>query len=1147
MAKNLAGEFAGAALKERKKPAVKLHKALAALVTNLEPLFQWEVEGGTVHAEPVMLAAAATLDGQLTAEFCAAHDLDPRQIGDTILKSPAGERAALSEAECSLHDRLVREVVCAVLAAGEHLKGFQIASKAELLKRQRELGRRIEEAVRSLGDVGVSVQRTEKIVTRLEGADAERGREFEKKYRQAVTDTLNEMELFGVGLPDDSPLRKQELSTAYISLNLTSEDGRNLSAPTAFGQVLDKLALDDTGNLLVRGDAGSGTSTLLKWAAIEAARSAGWMLVQTFTDVRQLRGARVGEVRLKGALAKAVLERFRTNWSATFEAADFVREWVSRMPFLILLRECVEGRLPKPCQYPGCISTAIGDPPPGWVENILEQGRALVLIDGIDEVPAKHRQGVYKGIEDLLRTYQKRGNVIVISTRPLVDDPGWVRRFGFREARIAPLSETDRNDLIDAWHGTVAEALRDGGHAGRAEALLQKAALLKERLSANPPVAQLASTPLLCALICALCGQHNYELPRTQVLIVEKLCEILLYQREQESLGQAKLAQVAEEYRTLTYEQRKAILARLAWEMIDENAPVMAREDVERIVAEEISRIRRPAEQARTILDVLLERGGMIRPTKAGAIDFVHNTFKEFVAAGYCLLWNKTNHLAKEALRADCRNVCLFAAGLQQAEKYVTRLIGAILPAGTVRRGRASGKGRRARRAELERALLAVRMRGVAVTLEPDLHKRIDELEKELIPPRTFAAAEALATLGEEVVERLRRRLRMSRQRMVACVRALRLIKTARAVSALREYSTDATDMGLIGELAQAMNPLEIPLVLARLTSEAPGWSLGDDWVPESVRRQVDDLGPLQARLDASHLDLASTRVTDLQLLGRMQALTTLDASNCAGVDERGLAELAKCPALTTLDVSNCDGVNERGLAKLAKCRALTTLDAPNCAAVNKRGLAELAKCPALTRLNVSGCTGVDQCGLAELAKWPALTTLDVSACHGVSERGLAELAKCPALIKLNVSMCDAVNERGLAELAKCPALTTLDAWACDGVNERGLAELAKCPTLTTLDVSLCEGVNERGLAALAKCRMLTTLDVSVCAGVNERALAELARHPTLTTLSVHQCPGVNERGLKALASSRSLRRVILASARAAATLRRLRPDWEVG
>jgi hypothetical protein len=81
--------------------------------------------------------------------------------------------------------------------------------------------------------------------------------------------------------------------------------------------------------------------------------------------------------------------------------------WRDASPFQIRLRHLEKG-LPPPDDLPTHLSTAVGKPPEGWVREQLSQGRAILLIDGVDEVPeGAQRQAALNGISEYSNTYDK--------------------------------------------------------------------------------------------------------------------------------------------------------------------------------------------------------------------------------------------------------------------------------------------------------------------------------------------------------------------------------------------------------------------------------------------------------------------------------------------------------------------------------------------------------------------------------------------------------------------------------------------------------------------------------------------------------------------------------------------------------------------
>ena len=87
---------------------------------------------------------------------------------------------------------------------------------------------------------------------------------------------------------------------------------------------------------------------------------------------------------------------------------------------MIRLRDCQDGRLPPPDDFPRLIANELGDPPKDWVGSVLREQRGLILLDGIEEIPNVRRNDARRAMEALMRAYE--GNYFVVTSRPAALD-----------------------------------------------------------------------------------------------------------------------------------------------------------------------------------------------------------------------------------------------------------------------------------------------------------------------------------------------------------------------------------------------------------------------------------------------------------------------------------------------------------------------------------------------------------------------------------------------------------------------------------------------------------------------------------------------------------------------------------------------------
>jgi Leucine-rich repeat (LRR) protein len=736
---------------------------------------------------------------------------------------------------------------------------------------------------------------------------------FERRFCEAIVRKYDYLELFGADIPRES--QRHSLSVAYVSLNLSEDEGEKIgdgipprirktqAAESKLGfigarpvaDVFDHLG-GALGRLLIRGAAGGGKSTLLRWAAIESGK---------FN--LECREALDSKSESEADSLATTLEDVRiSNGKEDSSKAN----WRTRIPFLIRLRDCSNGSLPRPRDWPALIAKELPDPPSDWIDRVLTSGRGLILLDGVDEVPTQKREALAREIEDLVGAYPK--NYWLVSTRPGAVDKGWLSQLDFLEARIEPMSLADQNEFIDKWYWAVAAELRST--ARRAENLDKLSASLKQELKETPGIARLATYPLLCAMICALYRERNQRLPETQAALCEDLSKMLLHRRERETPDMS-LIHLPPDYRKLDYEQKKYIVAELAKHMVDTGISSIDEDKADSLIGEALNHFPDHAHaSAQEMRRAFVERSGILRPSGTDRIDFLHNTLKEYLAAGRFVAEDTYDLLATRADDDAWQPVILFAAALPTpgfASNLMRDLL-ARLPKPRRSKKRLSKPGALSRKTSARgraREFFVVRCRNAAFRLDPRLVERVTLLAEGLFPPNTISDAEVLAELGEIVVPHLNPKQRAGARQKVACIRALRLIGGPKAKTVLKSF-VPGKAKSVLAELIGAAAELKVSLRLAEDSLDLSFTS-------------VSDLKPLSALIGLHSLNLAATRVKDLLPLGRLKALEDLNLSKTPVQD---LSPLAKLKNLRFLDLTQAtpDLTTLRGAKSLSGLRLST-------------------------------------------------------------------------------------------------------------------------------------------------------------------------------------------------------------------------------
>jgi hypothetical protein len=223
---------------------------------------------------------------------------------------------------------------------------------------------------------------------------------FDRRYLSYVAERHNHLTIYGLDLRD-SPDR-WPLEVAYLSLEATAEDeeARFGEPPSSTPVHLPaEHALRDHGRVLLRGDAGSGKTTLVQWLAVTAARD----------------GAHI--------------------------------------PYVLPLRTLIRRpALPAPAEF----LTAVGcplTPPEGWADRVLWAGRGLILVDGLDEIPTADRHRARDWLLDLIRAFP--GNRWLLTSRPTAVRQDWLAAEGFRELLLVPMRRAEVATFVKRWHAAA--------------------------------------------------------------------------------------------------------------------------------------------------------------------------------------------------------------------------------------------------------------------------------------------------------------------------------------------------------------------------------------------------------------------------------------------------------------------------------------------------------------------------------------------------------------------------------------------------------------------------------------------------------------------------------------------------------------------
>ena len=669
------------------------------------------------------------------------------------------------------------------------------------------------------------------------------------------------------------------------------------------------------------------------------------------------------------------------------------------------------------------------------------------MIDGVDELPEFKRNKAREWLINLANTFPEAR--YVVTSRPPAVDEGWLEKEGFADNELQPMALTDIDAFIDHWHDAAQSTLTEPDEITNHDDLKQK---LKVVVRESRPIRSLATSPLLCAMLCALNRERKTQLPKDRIELYRIALETLLERRDVER------EIPTEDLPDLTRREKELLLQDFAYWLLINSQSDAERPDAEKCVARVLEHMPHVHDEATAVFRYLLERSGLLREPVAGHIDFIHRTFQEYLGAKAAIEENDIGLLIEKSHEDQWREVIVLAAGhalKDQREKLIRSLLN---------RGNKEPQNRH------RLHLLAIACLETSPKLSPALTAKLQRCLKSLIPPQKLSDARSLASAGELAVPLLSGHQRRNVKIVTACVRALELIGGDKALEVLKEYGPDAR-VTVYRELARAWSYFD---------PESFAQSVLPDSPLDCGHAQVWDSAllpgvPFLRKLERLECNLVP-QSDDLSFLSALRKITHLELSNCTGVTD--ITPLAGMEKLENLSLNGCKSLTD--ITPLLGMKNLNVLYLNDCA--NVKDLTPLAELKSLEHVSLFNSNKLTD--LSPLAGLVDLKHLNLGRCTGVSD--LSPLIKLKNLELLSLNHCPRIAD--LAPLAELRKLDWLVLYGCTGVADFG--PISELEELEHLNLGNCTGVVN--LAFLERLEDLQSLDLNGCDGVTD--LSPLAK-----------------------------------------------------
>lgn len=298
------------------------------------------------------------------------------------------------------------------------------------------------------------------------------------------------------------------------------------------------------------------------------------------------------------------------------------------IPFFITLKEFAEVKeQPTLLDY---INRYVDSHDKDALTCAMKSGKALICLDGLDEVLIENSQRVNKEIENLVNDYP--GNQYLMTCRIAAKEYNFTQ---FTEVEIADFSWSQITVFAKKWFQNKAFTPNT----------------FLNRLKKDKPIQRLASSPLLLTLLC-LAFEESGDFPGNRAGLYKEGIDALL--KKWDAKRGIKRDEV---YQKLWIQRKEDLLSKMAWKFFYEGELFFEQSKAEREIGKYIrnlSGINSDKEELRldseAVLKSIESQHGLLVERAKNIYSFSHLTFQEYFTAREIIVVDQSSNEALQEL-----------------------------------------------------------------------------------------------------------------------------------------------------------------------------------------------------------------------------------------------------------------------------------------------------------------------------------------------------------------------------------------------------------------------------------------------------------------------------------------------------------------
>ncbi|MHA7140746.1 NACHT domain-containing protein [Arthrobacter sp. Sr33] len=385
---------------------------------------------------------------------------------------------------------------------------------------------------------------------------------FTKYYNSIIIRLLDEVRVYGF---DVDPLpQTYRFSNTFVAPTLLLV--RDMGAPI---KRTAQEALDESDFLTILGEPGHGKTSLAKWIIMEQARhnllcnDTSDMLVPFFVELG--------------------------SNSENLSVHDLGEPYIGALPM---------------------------DRPDGWASDLVQAGKALIVVDGLDQIGAPQRSRVLVWLQELNEKYARRGLKIVLTLRSSLvsHDQSPITGSLYHLHPVADV--TFLGQLVSRWHSAATHSVDRNRSVSALELICQ--------IEEDVVLRILAQNPMVCIAVCSVMQGRLLRLNLPELL--DDLLAMFLARRDMERNHSLAI---------LGLNQSRSLVQALANQCFRAGNFQQTRSAVRKLVSQFAAQPGNENLQdyrEGEILDSLIERTGILKSLANGDVAFSTPVISEYLA-----------------------------------------------------------------------------------------------------------------------------------------------------------------------------------------------------------------------------------------------------------------------------------------------------------------------------------------------------------------------------------------------------------------------------------------------------------------------------------------------------------------------------------